>query len=499
MNNIKKILVILSLLYFGYTNAQDNFEIIINQGDEFLVNGKTDLTNNYILIGKSYIKDDSTNQIIKGSIIVKVDSLGNYFLKSYHFSDTICIISNVLFTSDSNYIFVGSLTYPENDSSFLWLLKTDTYLNTLYEKVIKVPLMEGFVKCILGKYSITNNNNFILSAIASNEFLNDLDIMLIEINESCELTNYLQLNYNYNQSMPDLAKVPNSSDIIAVVYHLEIMGPQIQFIRLDSSLSIKSIAPIKNGEYKYDYSGTIANWINDTTFLYTGLLTPNGNPIEDEEIGLSILDTNYNAIREKHIGTEDTTDYPAYINSSAYFNDTCIYVLGFHNYIEFWPDEPNKMQVYRVDTSLNILDRYEFGGDAYYRPSGIIATNDGGCLIYGSRYGPENDHDEDIHILKIAPEELITSASSQHALKINDISVFPNPTKDILNIEWGLNEIFPSEIIIRNIAGFTVLTQKIKNNPRTINIDCHNLVNGTYTYSIVKNNKILYSGKFIKN
>jgi len=246
--------------------------------------------------------------------------------------------------------------------------------------------------------------------------------------------------------------------------------------------------------------GSASEWISDTTFLYAGSIYPELSPPDDERIAASILDTTYSALKETDFGKIDTIDYPAYNNCIAYYNDTTIYIVGFVNYIEFWSDTPNVIEIYRIDTSLNLLASADYSPDANHGIRGAIATNDGGCLVYGSSHAPDEGNEYDIYVLKIDPNDLLVSTNT-HIKPVKNIEfnveIFPNPTNNYLHFSFKGNYVHPTKLIIQNIKGIVVLEDDIEICSENLKIDCSNLIAGTYFYFLMNGNKILNTGKFI--
>ena len=73
--------------------------------------------------------------------------------------------------------------------------------------------------------------------------------------------------------------------------------------------------------------------------------------------------------------------------------------------------------------------------------------------------------------------------------------VFPNPGKDVINLTSGIqlnNGIFT----LFDIQGRSIITKKI--NSTEMQFDASHLVSGTYVWKIMLNNKVMDSGKWVK-
>lgn len=490
---------IFCVVWVNISLAQNAFEIVIeNELNETLIDGKTDFDGNYVLTGSSQEVLNYNRYVHHSSVIMKVDTQGNYISKVIQFPDTNCGIYNVMVMPDSNYLFAGYIKPINSDTNQFWLYKTDKQLNKLWERRIKMDLDDGYSQCIISPFGFINNgNNIVYGAYASYNNSNQDDIILLKFNQNGDFLSKRQIHYQFTQSFTAMTKVPNTTDFIAFVNHISIFGYQINAIRLDSSFNTISIIPLENSNYFYGHIGSVAHWKTDTSFIYTGFIDELSNPIEDQRIASSIFDTTYQPLKEIDFGKEDTIDYPAFYNCSTYLNDSTIYVAGFVNIIDFWPDEPNVIEIYKMDSDLNILAQNDYSPDAFHELTGILKSTDGGCLVYGSQHAPYEGNESDIYILKINPDDLLTSSHKEKIINKSFAKVYPNPTSGLLNIELD-SKIIISEIIIYNELGSIELIHKNKSLNNIIRIDCSNLKPGTYLYSITDKSNVILSGKFIK-
>ncbi len=90
----------------------------------------------------------------------------------------------------------------------------------------------------------------------------------------------------------------------------------------------------------------------------------------------------------------------------------------------------------------------------------------------------------------------LTTGVKENKINSGDISIWPNPAKDILNLQLNSTDNLNSEIIIYDVLGKVVLHKKELVSDNTISIK--NLNQGLYFYNIVQNNKSIKTGKIIK-
>jgi len=72
-----------------------------------------------------------------------------------------------------------------------------------------------------------------------------------------------------------------------------------------------------------------------------------------------------------------------------------------------------------------------YGGDACYLLMSILATQDGGCVMAGSRYDYQTQNMErDVYILKVDEDGLITWAYNIPEVT-KETLIYPNPGNDL--------------------------------------------------------------------
>ncbi len=222
----------------------------------------------------------------------------------------------------------------------------------------------------------------------------------------------------------------------------------------------------------------------------------NGYP--EDRICVYNIDTALRYHKSLVLDKPDTSDYPAWRTSMAYANDSTVYIGGFINYLEFYPTEPNCIELYLIDTGLNLLGYKEFGWDANYDVWGMVATSDNGCLLYGNIRTEENTTESDVHIIKVRREDFDISTKVKTVKSMAGYTkVWPNPARNRLHIELpeAVGNSFVFQIL--DLAGKTYTRRKVEGNGNLLEINIQPLPAGTYVYQITGNGHKI-SGKFIK-
>lgn len=197
----------------------------------------------------------------------------------------------------------------------------------------------------------------------------------------------------------------------------------------------------------------------------------------------------------------DTADFPAMWNGVDLKNNDSIFIGGTENldyYNPWYGNQPSWFVILQTDSLLNIRWERFYGGDSYYVMTNLIATNDGGCIVTGTRYDYQNapSHMLDINILKLDSEGLITSVNNQIAEKLTEAIVFPNPGNSILNIRVS-SQYLESTLELFEVNGTRVISKKLFEKQNTVNVE--NLKSGSYIYSITNDKGLNENGIWIKN
>ncbi|HVX26299.1 MAG TPA: T9SS type A sorting domain-containing protein, partial [Parafilimonas sp.] len=89
--------------------------------------------------------------------------------------------------------------------------------------------------------------------------------------------------------------------------------------------------------------------------------------------------------------------------------------------------------------------------------------------------------------------------ASVAVLKNNSLIVFPNPTKDILNVTIGTSIKSNAQIFITDASGKTVLNTALTNGSTFMQLNVSHLAQGTYFIKLISaDGSVNASGKFVK-
>jgi hypothetical protein len=237
-------------------------------------------------------------------------------------------------------------------------------------------------------------------------------------------------------------------------------------------------------------------WDTDSSFYLAG----EWNGGTDDDIGFfrqfHPIDTSGHIFNTW--GKLDTLDFTAE-HALDYNHKDSIYIGGTTNFgfPIYYSASSSWYFIIQSDSNLNVRWERFYGGDAQYVMYTIIASNDGGCIISGTRYDYLNatEKELDIHILKLNNEGLLVGTREEPAIEMREALVFPNPGIDYLEVRIAA-QYKQSTFELFDINGRKVLSQQITGKWGEMNTTFLNT--GTYIYNIYNSEGLFESGKWVK-
>ncbi len=165
--------------------------------------------------------------------------------------------------------------------------------------------------------------------------------------------------------------------------------------------------------------------------------------------------------------------------------------------------DPNCISTFKVvkhDTINNTVWELEFGGDAGYVVSNVLALKDSGCIVVVYRTAP-GAYEYDAYYVHIDKNGNVTDnflpilGNEELTIPVKEtFSVYPNPTTGLLSIDNLQLTQQAKSIIVMDLSGKVVINQAFE---KTINVSF--LESGTYIYRLEDQNGKFYEIKFLKN
>ncbi|MCB2208077.1 MAG: T9SS type A sorting domain-containing protein [Bacteroidetes bacterium] len=215
----------------------------------------------------------------------------------------------------------------------------------------------------------------------------------------------------------------------------------------------------------------------------------------DEYFGVYVLDTNYNVASSILLTDEDRKFKAAEFKCMDITANGDIYLAGIldRNPV-FFPQTYNYIYLAKLDSELNILTERIFGGDAYYYVLNMLTTTDGGIILSGMQYDymVNGWGDHDAFVIKTNDDLLVTTTESQ-TITSHSALVYPNPGNGKLYVRTTEME---SLFVLYNLSGQVVQQTAISS--LITEVDCNPLNKGVFVWKLLKNNRVIDHGKWIK-
>jgi hypothetical protein len=496
MKKIQLNIAIISLMFFLSLNmeSQSSFEVLISTNwNEMIADAEEDDSGNFYLVGRKNEPDSNENC----GYIIKVNSTGEIIHENiYCISDTSFTFEKIIRINNS-IIVIASKGSSETNNRNLCKLIFDMNLNII--KISEQSPLSGYsnISC---QSLIYQDSHFILLCTAFPE--NDSqypDIGFIELDENLDSIKCVVDHREYIQIGVDFLK-NNDGSGYKVFGHGNYPGTFTSYdelIRFDSSFNFVSVDSIP---WKIRNQISACRF-DDSTYLLTGNKSV-FNPTRDD-VGIIKLNNSDQLLSTNHFGkVADTINHPAINNNVDFFNRNSIYLGGTSNFIPThypWQPEDSWIMLNYLDSNLNLNWQKFYGGDAFYLLWGLKATKDGGCLMYARRYDENTQFEEyDIYILKVDSNGLLTSTGDFPSIPVQQLAIFPNPSRDIISIRYP--DIFGNdnkEIIIFNSLGNEVKHISATHNLTETRSDTSDLPVGLYFAVLKVGGQKVATGKFL--
>jgi hypothetical protein len=388
---------------------------------------------------------------------------------------------------------IGSVSNSSLSDNSIWLIQFDDELNILRSITYPVPY---FIFSVSGIHD--HINNIIVNGwYDQTDYINTEDIFIFRFSSNGDSLSFRHFNYPTSQkSNAIMEKLDNTGyympiwgRIFSLNYYLSNM------VELDYNFNITFEDTITNDLGRHNN----IRKFNEQQYLLSGQISPNTISGKNQLIAVEKLDKDYHAYNYQRVGPYlvDTVTYPAWVQNMDFIDTNNIFVGGTVN-IAMYPN-PNQnsyLILANLDSELNKQWQYFYGYDKYYEMHGILATQDGGCLILATIFNfIDTEYERDILLIKVDSNGLITGTNSDPEFKISNAIIYPNPGIEYLNIQSG-PQITGAEFYLFDVNGKAVMVEKINNTQLKVNTAY--LPSGTYPWHIVFKNKVIESGKWVK-
>jgi len=484
---MQKTYIILLLLLLNFNGiSQHSFETIITSPlDEFLNDAIEDNEGDFVFIGGK--KDRETGYI--NAYILKVSPVGDTILsKTFYIADTNSIFTTILLDDNGGYFVHGKIGTRETYFyEKMRICKLDADFNMLWEKSYHCP--EGYQGFGNGLAMYDSRDNIVVATCVKYGRSHS-DLILYKLDNNGDTLSSQCHHFIATQVPHDILEKKDSTGYIVFGSLFPQSLTWAQTVEIDTSLNIINIDSIAGNLHP----PLSAKWLSDTTYIVSGLYTwPDSSP-QDDDITVKVIDTTNNIQYEKFFGRKDTLDYPAWRDAIDFIDKSAIYIGGQRVLYSSFSSTSTYLQLVLLDSTLKVRGKKFYGDDANYTLHGVLATSDGGCIMYASRYDYLTQYEEkDIYLLKVMEDSIAISTSSKPVIKPKEVTVYPNPGINTLRITTALKNI---QFEMYDMNGEKILSKEIENN--NTSFDVSKIPSGIYLYKIYNSKKVYETGKWVK-
>ncbi len=472
-------LILFYVLLSQFTISQTSFKITLKDSIyDNLVFDAIELPNEeFIIAGMRNFQPDN-----HAANVMKVDANGNLIRQNIIRNNGNSSVIYSLVQISSNRILLSGGTYSGSNGS-LWICIIDSDLNLVNEQVY-----------LLGSYSLSScklkidyQSNILVFGV-----LDSLTIpysFVFKLSSNLDSISCRIFNQHWSEAQDLVERTDHKGYYFLINGFISTGSGKI--LSLDTNFNVSKITYLTDG---IGYHGTL-KFVDSTHLLVCGERAPAGN-FNKQSIGVQLYDTNFNLIHYTYYGKPDTAELPALFRNADFSNPLSVFIGGTSNFIPYeFVEVDNWYRLNNIDTAFNLNWERYYGGDGNYVLYGILATHDGGCLMYGTFWDFHNitDYTRYIRLIKVSKDGLLSDENGKPSNKAKEVILYPNPGTDKIIVETGLKNLM---VNFFDMTGTCVVKKYIQSMVETL--DVSELSTGIYFYRFTRGDRIVDSGKWIK-
>ena len=483
LKNKKVVSSLFLFLVYNLVAAQSTFTLLISDSANNYPGDIIELSDHTFILSSEFYTS-SPNQASQRFFKINAHGLVTHDSIFENQNGTSTLLK-LVYINDTNIFCIGDwANLGEKDQK--WIAAIDSGFNLHWNK--KYQINYDYAKTSAA--FLNSQGKIISSATATNDnyrnflFFQEYSLTGDMINSSIDSSATSPVIF-------DMMEFPGSGMYRAAVsaYVTYSMG---QLLTVDSALKIVGVDSIPDGVYWYNS----LKKINDSDFYLSGNIHPN----QSYDYAVMLLNEHNDCKKIDVIGQNDTIDYAGITKSMDCITPDTIFLGGTSNVELPYGHYGNQDSWYALsnfDSVLNIRWTKYYGGDAYYLLESVVATNDGGAILVGTRYDYSTQSDIcGIYLVKVNGNGVLTFDDHNQLPLVHDAIVYPNPGSDYLIIESG-SQISGAQFIITTIDGKQIVSKTL--DIGKITIPTQFLQSGTYVWQVIFNDRIIETGKWIKN
>ena len=478
-------IVFLSILP-NFSITQNYFEKIIGDEKVERINAIIECDDNSIILVGALSQDISSP---KKAYLIKLDSSGNILsqiiFEEENIETSICNIYQI----NSNYYIFGLYSTTDKKTGGITVSKTDSSFKTIWQSKLHTIDNQrvNYLNSILD-----SDSNFVITGytVPNNSSVNSF-FYKVSMGGDSLCSNFEASEEEYSLSF-DIIENHDSSKYYAFVnFFTYIFFPPAhgQIVTLDKQFNVLGIDSVPHRMQKV-YSPL---WINDTTILISAKSYHNQHNTFDA----LTLSSTFTPIQHKTYYQNYSDEFPAFTNCTSKSKVSSHIYLGsttnFDNLGGYYSNNDSWFHLVKVDEEINTVWEKWYGGNAYYVLHSIQSSSQGGCILVGTRYDNETqDMETDIYLIKVDGDGLITW-EKEIPIPQSIAQVYPNPGRNKLRVQTQLKDAL---FRLTTLEGKTIVEKQITQ--KTSILNTQTLIPGVYFWTLSKDDKIVESGKWVK-
>lgn len=460
-------------------------------------------TSNILFSNSNYTINEGTNELRTRTEVITLNTVGNLIsskqLDSNFFYNQILRLNNNYFILGEHFIYYS----PGNSAHLIEVIKYDLNFNKLKKVVI-----DSFYNRDPEVVKLISKQNSMYAGYMSNQQPDTFNLYKLDAN-----LNKLDSFVDIKGALFDILNIGNDLIICGRAFFQNGSYPVSKLARIDTSFnliwqfhldSLDQLNTICGTYYpKIELNNThVIGLDSDQYFVRGNEFAFNGSCNLNLRTASAFISGN-KKIRKLHlIGNDSLLSMCSggFLSSSLRFNNIYTTALTGYDNLDPFPPQTNNtyILVTKMDTAGNLIWFKYIGGDKYYMPQSIYATNDSGFVICGMRYDHETPQVENIcegFVMKLDKNGETNFVGIQENGKLNFSyhKCFPNPVKDELRFDIPLQQII--SLVIFDVNGKQL--KKIDNYENLSTLKLTEFTPGVYSYKILSTVNTYY-GKFVK-
>lgn len=484
------------LLFTGIQlKAQHTFDLIIGKDYQGHLVHTLETEQAYFSFGSR--QPDSGEERL-GLLAYKISKQGQILDSlNYYKQDTSFGVSFGYVLPNGNLFCAGTLDDSLAGTYFdvTYLCELTPNFELVWEKMYPIPNQTRFSRHNIKNFLITSDNNIIIQG--------KIDTVQVSNNDLLYLSKY---DFEGNQLAfilyPEWKDSDNGSDLIynqdssrfylfgSLTYSS--MNLSKRWVEFDMDMTVRDHGVFED-LLSYCYPPLTPRLLSNGNIIMANKSSEiNGNQQHDLE--MRIMDQNYNMIKDTILYHDEGVNIPD-LRGMGFVEENNIWVATY-GMASIWLPGFSDFRFFIFDSELRLLGMKVYGGTTRYWFFDLLATSDGGCLLTGVIPKHETANKMNSYLIKVMPEDIITSAEETPFRHDQDVYIYPNPFKDAIHLNTIRKKL---TFNLFDAMGQLLISETLTENQDN-GLTANHLLSGMYFYQILNNkNEVIQNGKLIKH